>query len=99
MQDPRTPGQRTHDGFYDGLLMVLRCDELPDCGGIAATIVVRMTPEQYQNRAGLVTTGHGALISAELALSLLGQARIPPRWLDPDQVPRRNHAHTALLTV
>jgi hypothetical protein len=78
-KDPRTAGQRNHDGLYDGLLMTLRSDQLPDCGGIAATIVLTMTPEQYENGGtGLVSTGHGALISAELALSLLGQARITP---------------------
>ncbi|PZR92932.1 MAG: hypothetical protein DLM67_14350 [Candidatus Nephthysia bennettiae] len=77
-KDPRTPGQRNHDGLHDGLLMMLRSGLLPDCGGIAATIVLTMTPEQFQNPGGLVTTGHGALISAELALSLLGNSRITP---------------------
>ena len=77
-RDPRTAGQRNHDGLHDALLMMLRCDLLPDCGGIAATIVLTMTPDQYENRTGLVTTGHGALITAELALSLLGDARITP---------------------
>ena len=78
VKDPRTPGQRNHDGLHDGLLMLLRSTQLPDCGGIAATIVLTMTPEQYENRTGLVSTGHGALISAELARSLLGDARITP---------------------
>ncbi|MEP7020529.1 MAG: hypothetical protein ABI808_07755 [Pseudonocardiales bacterium] len=58
--------------------MMPRSGLLPDCGGIAATIVLTMTPEQFQNASGLVTTGHGALICAELALSLLGDARITP---------------------
>jgi hypothetical protein len=78
VKDPRTPGQRNHDALHDGLLMLLRSNQLPDCGGIAATIVLTMTPEQYANHTGLVATGHGALISAELALSLLGDARITP---------------------
>ncbi|MDT4956777.1 MAG: hypothetical protein QOD31_576 [Pseudonocardiales bacterium] len=77
-RDPRTAGQRNHDGLHDGLLMLLRSEQLPDCGGIAATIVLTMTPEQLENGTGLVTTGHGALISAQLALSLLGDARITP---------------------
>jgi hypothetical protein len=78
VKDPRTPGQRQHDALHDGLLMLLRSNLLPDCGGIAATIVLTMTPEQYADGTGLVTTGHGALISAQLALSLLGDARITP---------------------
>jgi hypothetical protein len=77
-RDPRTAGQRHHDALHDAMLMLIRSEQLPDCGGIAATIVLTMTPEQYQNRTGLVRTGHGALISAQLALSLLGQARITP---------------------
>jgi hypothetical protein len=77
-KDPRTPGQRNHDALHDTLLLALRCGQLPDCGGIAATIMLTMTPEQYQNPTGLVTTGHGALITAQLALSLLGDARVIP---------------------
>jgi hypothetical protein len=83
-RDPRTPGQRNHDALHDGLLMLLRSDQLPDCGGITATIVLTMTPDQMQNGTGLVTTGHGALISAQLALSLLGDARIIPVVQDPN---------------
>jgi hypothetical protein len=82
-KDPRTPGQRTHDGLHDGLLMVLRSGLLPACASITTTIVLTMTPEQYHHHTGLVTTGHGAPISAELALSLLGDARITPVALGP----------------
>ena len=48
-RDPRTPGQRNHDALHDGLLMLLRSDQLPDCGGITATIVLTMTPDQMQH--------------------------------------------------
>ena len=83
-KDPRTPGQRNHDALHDGLLMLLRSDQLPDCGGITATIVLTMTPDQMQHGTGLVSTGHGALISAQLALTLLGEARIIPVVQDPN---------------
>ncbi len=51
---------------------------LPACNGVAATIVLTMTPEQIQTKTGLVTTGHGALITVEQALSLAGDARVMP---------------------
>jgi hypothetical protein len=76
--DPRTAGQRRHDGLQDALLTLLRSGELPACNGVAATIVLTMTPEQFDNRCGLVTTGHGATISVGQALSLAGDARIMP---------------------
>ncbi|PZS13331.1 MAG: hypothetical protein DLM57_16920 [Pseudonocardiales bacterium] len=42
-RDPRTSGQRLHDAMQDAMLMVLRCGQLPDCGGFAATILFTMT--------------------------------------------------------
>jgi hypothetical protein len=81
-RDPRTPGQRNHDGLHDGLhdalLAVLRSGELPACNGVAATIVLTMTEQQAETRTGLVTTGHGALISVDQALTLTGDARVMP---------------------
>ncbi len=77
-RDPRTPGQRRHDGLQDALLALLRSGELPACNGVAATIVLTMTDQQAETRTGLVTTGHGALISVEQALSLTGDARLIP---------------------
>ncbi len=76
--DPRTPGQRRHDALQDGMLAALRSEQLPACNGVAATIVLTMTPEQIETRTGLVTTGHGALITVEQALSLAGDARVMP---------------------
>jgi len=53
-KDPRTPGQRNHDALQDAMLMLLKTDLLPDCNGVAATILLTMTPEQFQtgDRAG-----------------------------------------------
>ncbi len=76
--DPRTPGQRRHDALQDGMLAALRSEQLPACNGVAATIVLTMTPEQIETKTGLVTTGHGALITVEEALSLVGEARVIP---------------------
>jgi hypothetical protein len=77
-KDPRTSGQRLHDALQDATLMVLRSEQLPDCAGVAATIVLHMTPEHVQTGTGLVTTGHGAQISVDQASTLFGDARIFP---------------------
>jgi hypothetical protein len=45
-RDPRTPGQRRHDGLHDALLTLIRTGHLPDCGGITTTILLTMTPDQ-----------------------------------------------------
>jgi hypothetical protein len=82
VKDPRTPGQRLHDALYDAALIALRSQKLPECGGYAATIVLHMTPEHVERGTGLVTTGHGAQISAAEALTLLGDARIFPVLLN-----------------
>ena len=77
-KDPRSHGQRLHDALYDAALIALRSQQLPDCGGVAATIVLHLTEEQIQTGTGLVTTGHGAQISVPEALTLFGDARIFP---------------------
>ena len=77
-KDPRSYGQRLHDALYDAALIALRSQQLPDCGGVAATIVLHLTPEQIHTGTGLVTTGHGAQISVPEALTLFGDARIFP---------------------
>ncbi len=76
--DPRTAGQRNHDGLQDAMLAALRSGELPACNGVAATIVLTLTEQQIATRTGLATTGHGALIPVEQALTLAGDARIVP---------------------
>ncbi|PZS19601.1 MAG: hypothetical protein DLM57_03735 [Pseudonocardiales bacterium] len=77
-KDPRTAGQRNHDALHDAMMLLLRSNLLPDCNGIAATILITITEEQFQTRTGLARTGHGAHITTELALSLLGDARVMP---------------------
>jgi len=77
-KDPRTAGQRNHDAVQDAMLMLLRTNLLPECNGVAATIVVTMTEEQFHTHAGTVRSGHGAQISVEQARTLFGDSRIMP---------------------
>ncbi|MCW2647332.1 MAG: hypothetical protein JWP07_3441, partial [Pseudonocardiales bacterium] len=91
-KDPRTCGQRWHDALHDAALIALRSQQLPDCAGFAATIVLHMTPQQVDTGTGLVTTGHGAQISVPEALTRFGDARILPVLLgDTGQIIAHGH--------
>ncbi|MEP7178808.1 MAG: DUF222 domain-containing protein, partial [Pseudonocardiales bacterium] len=83
--DPRTARQRLHDALYDAALIALRSQELPDCGGVAATILITMTDEQFATGTGLATTGHGAQVSVPGALTLFGDARVMLVALGPSR--------------
>ena len=52
--------------------LAARCEKLPSVNGIAGTIVVTMTSEQYLTGEGLARTGHGALVPVADAMSWLG---------------------------
>lgn len=81
-QDPRTAGQRRHDGLLDGLLLALRSDELPSCNGVTTTILLTMTAEQAVTGEGLACTGHGATIPARDAFEMATDARVFPVVFD-----------------
>lgn len=68
--DPRSPGQRHHDALREVPLMLLRTEALPDCGGVVATLLVTMTPEQLETGQGYASTSHGELIPARRILHL-----------------------------
>ncbi len=70
--DPRTPAERRHDGFEAALRLVLRAKDLPDVGGTVATVLLTATVDQWDSDTGLVTTGHGSLISVAQAKRIAG---------------------------
>ena len=76
------PAQRRHDGLEAALRLVLRAKELPDVGGTVATVLLTATVDQWDSDTGLVTTGHGALISVAQAKRIAGG--------DPTHRPRRH---------
>ena len=82
VKDPRTAGQRRHDGLYEALLMVLRSEQLPTGGGVTTTMVFTMSAGQLLTGEGLATTGHGATVPVQQALNLLSESRILPVELD-----------------
>lgn len=77
-RDPRTATQRRHDALQDGLLMLLRSEQLPACNGVAATILLTATVDQLSDQDALLTTGHGAGISTRQAMTLIGDAQVVP---------------------
>jgi hypothetical protein len=76
--DPRTPGQRRHDGFEDALDRLLRDGGLPATGGVSTTVLLTISEDQVRERIGLARTGHGALISVRQALQLAADAKVVP---------------------
>ena len=74
--DTRNASQRRHDALHDTLRAALRSGQLPNTGGVAATIQVTMTKEQAETGTGLARTGHGAFIPVRTALALAGDAQL-----------------------
>jgi hypothetical protein len=79
VRDPRSPGQRRHDGLRDALLGAIRAGQLPDSGGITTTILLTTTTEDLTTGTGLARTGHGALIPTRtVRQDLLPDAQLLP---------------------
>ena len=79
--DPRSHGQRMHDALEDVCDRLLRGD-LPDSGGIPATVVVTVDEESLRSRTGHATTSDGAPLSIAAVLELADQAEIIPAVLN-----------------
>lgn len=61
--DPRTPGQRRHDGLAEAMRRLLR-GGLPAAGGVPVTILATVTLTEWEarhdtTRTGTARTGHG----------------------------------------
>jgi hypothetical protein len=76
--DLRTPGQRRHDALEDAAKRLLRTGELPSTAGVVTTLLITMTLEQLEARAGQATTGHGGRISIPEALRLAADGKALP---------------------
>ena len=77
-RDPRTAAQRTHDAFHDAGQRVLRTGDLPDSGGTPATVIITMTLNDLEARAGQATTEHGGGITIAEALRIAAEADVIP---------------------
>jgi hypothetical protein len=76
--DLRTPGQRRHDALEESATRLLRTGELPTTAGVATTLIITMTLDQLETRAGQATTQHGGSISISEALRLAADGKALP---------------------
>ncbi|SOD72490.1 uncharacterized protein DUF222 [Jatrophihabitans sp. GAS493] len=74
--DRRTPGQRRHDAIEDASRRLLADGGLPSSGGVATTLLITMTEEQFRTQQGYATTTHNDLISIPEAMRLAGEAEV-----------------------
>jgi hypothetical protein len=65
--DSRSAGQRRHDALLELVQMAMRTEQLPNAGGMTATIVVTMDAEAYATGQGTATTGRGYAVPADVA--------------------------------
>jgi hypothetical protein len=85
-RDDRTAPQRLHDALDTAAAMLLRSGQLPASGGTPATVLLTMTLDQLEQRAGLVTTGHGGQLTVDQALRLAGEADVIPTVIGTDGI-------------
>jgi hypothetical protein len=76
MPDPRTPGQRRHDGLLDAVHRLLRSDTLPDSGGTPVSVILTITPPATPQASATVTDGYGTPLPLATALRLADEAEI-----------------------
>jgi hypothetical protein len=78
-RDDRTPGQRRHDALRQVLKLATRAGELPQTGGMPATVLVTMTKQEFESGTGLAVTSFGQQLTVPAVLRLADQASIG--WL------------------
>jgi hypothetical protein len=84
VRDDRSAGQRRHDALRSALRLVERSRELPDAGGMPATVLLTATLDQWNTDTGLVSTSHGATLTVATAKRLAGvEAGYVPVVLGP----------------
>ncbi|SHH07489.1 protein of unknown function [Jatrophihabitans endophyticus] len=72
VRDPRTAGQRRHDGLLDSLDLVQRAELLPTVAGISTTVLLTTTTDNWSSGDGVATTGHGAIVPTQEAIRIAG---------------------------
>jgi hypothetical protein len=74
--DERTGAQRRHDALVTVFKQALRAGELPQSGGVPATVLITVSAEQLNTGHGLVETSTGQQLTVAAALRLAGQAEL-----------------------
>ncbi len=82
-KDPRTAGQRRHDGLLEAFKLLGRCQLLPDTAGVSSTVILTMNQDAFQSGKGTATTGHGVILPAKQVLMWLdGETKVVPVVFD-----------------
>jgi len=79
--DERTYGQRMHDAVEDVCDRMLRSGQLPDAGGVPATVIVTIALDDLVSRVGAGHSSDGTRLSTAQVLELAGEAGIIPTVL------------------
>ena len=79
--DPRSFGQRSHDALEDLCDRQLRAGDVPDAGGIPATVIVTIDADDLTHRTGSGRTTDGTPIPTAKLLQLANNADIIPTVL------------------
>jgi hypothetical protein len=79
--DGRTYGQRQHDALEDLCDRQLRAGDIPDAGGIPATVIVTIDADDLIERVGHGRTADGTLLPTAKILQLANSADIIPAVL------------------
>ncbi len=79
--DPRTYGQRQHDALEDLCDRQLRAGDVPDAGGIPATVIVTIDVDDLVGRVGHGRSTDGTLLPTAKLLELANSADIIPAAL------------------
>jgi len=74
--DERTAAQRRHDALATVFKQALRAGELPQSGGIPATVLITLTADQLGSGCGLAETSTGQQLPVAGALRLADQAEL-----------------------
>jgi hypothetical protein len=76
--DDRGEPERLHDALEDAAKRLLCTGELPTTAGVATTLIITLTLDQLETRAGQATTIHGGTLSIDEALRLAAAGKALP---------------------
>jgi hypothetical protein len=79
--DGRTHGQRSHDALEDLCDRQLRAGDIPDTGGIPATVIVTIDAQDLIDRVGHGRTADGTVLPTGKLLQLANNADVIPAVL------------------
>lgn len=81
--DPRHHGQRLHDALEAISARLLQSWDVPDTGGIPATVIVTIPLQDLLNGTGQAETADGSLVDVTTLMRIADEAEIWPTVITP----------------